>query len=214
MEGLWTKDGWMIVSDNEVIQQEVASLCHNHSIAGHPGIRNTIALTARQFWWSFMKNYLTNYVKGCTTCQSMKPSQHKSRVPLYLITPEPSMHPFATVTMDLIVGLPPLQEFNSILIVIDYNITKVAFFLPCTQTVASEDIASLYAQHITPHYGVPRKVISDRDVWFTSHFSKELCQQLGITNNMSFAYHPQTDGQSEQSNQWVKQYLQIYVNHA
>ena len=180
----------MIVPDNEVIQQEVASLCHDHSITGYLEIRNTIALTARQFWWPFMKNYLINYVKGCTTCQSTKPSQHKSRVPLYLITPEPSMHPFATVTIDLIVGLPPSQKFDSILMVTDYDITKAAFFLPCTQTVASEDITSLYAQHIAPHYGVPWKVISDRDIWFTSHFSKKLCQQLGITNNMSFAYHP------------------------
>jgi hypothetical protein len=45
-----------------------------------------------------------------------------------------------------------------------------------------------------------------------SKFSKELCAQLQIDQNISTAYHPQTDGQSEQSNQWLEQYLQIYSN--
>jgi hypothetical protein len=57
-------------------------------------------------------------------------------------------------------------------------------------------------------------VISDRDVWFTSTFSKELMRLLGIQTNMSMAYHLQTDGQSECTNQWLEQYLRIYVNHA
>jgi hypothetical protein len=39
-------------------------------------------------------------------------------------------------------------------------------------------------------------------------------QLLGIQTNMSTAYHPQTDGQSERTNQWLEQYLRIYVNHA
>ena len=35
---------------------------------------------------------------------------------------------------------------------------------------------------------------------------------LGIKQNISTAYHPQIDGQSERSNQWVEQYLRIYTN--
>ena len=42
---------------------------------------------------------------------------------------------------------------------------------------------------------------------------KELCQLLGITQNISTAYHTQTDGQSEQSNQWLEQYLCFWVDH-
>ena len=54
--------------------------------------------------------------------------------------------------------------------------------------------------------------ILDRDPRFTSRFSKELCAQLQIEQNISTAYHPQTDGQSERSNQWLEQYLRIYGN--
>ena len=42
---------------------------------------------------------------------------------------------------------------------------------------------------------------------------KELCQLLGITQNVSTAYHPRTDGQSERSNQWLEQYLRFWVDH-
>ncbi len=41
---------------------------------------------------------------------------------------------------------------------------------------------------------------------------REMCDIVGVKQNISTAYHPRTDGQSERSNQWVEQYLQFYVN--
>jgi hypothetical protein len=52
-------------------------------------------------------------------------------------------------------------------------------------------------------------VISDHDPRFTSHFGKSLAQQLKINQNLSSAFHPQTDGISERKNQWVEQYLRL-----
>ena len=51
------------------------------------------------------------------------------------------------------------------------------------------------------------KIISDRDPCFTSHFGKAITKKLGIEQNLSMAFHPQTNGLSEQKNQWIKQYL-------
>src|ERR1700761_9163097 len=73
-----------------------------------------------------------------------------------------------------------------------------------------EETAGLYAKHTFPSYGLPSKIISDRDPCFPSHFTQELCKILGIKQNISMAYHPQTDGQSEQTNQWLEQYLQFW----
>ena len=65
---------------------------------------------------------------------------------------------------------------------------------------------------IFPFYGIPRRIISDRDPRFTAQFIKGVCILLNIDQNISTAYHPQTDGQSEQANQRVEQYLHIYGN--
>ena len=55
-------------------------------------------------------------------------------------------------------------------------------------------------------------MISDRDPRFASHFSRELCKQFDIKQNISSAYHPQTDGQSERTNQKLEQYLRFWCS--
>src|SRR5229473_889303 len=45
-----------------------------------------------------------------------------------------------------------------------------------------------------------------------SHFGKALMTRLGIQQNLSMAFHPQTDGLSEQKNQWVEQYLCLVIS--
>ena len=62
--------------------------------------------------------------------------------------------------------------------------------------------------------GLPSKIISDRDPRFTSQFGKALATKLGITQNLSTAFHPQTDGLSECKNQWVEQYLRLVTSAA
>jgi hypothetical protein len=63
---------------------------------------------------------------------------------------------------------------------------------------------------VVPHYGIPHKVILDWDVCFMSKFTIELCCLLDIHQNISSAYHPQTDGASKRTNQTLKQYLCIF----
>ena len=46
-----------------------------------------------------------------------------------------------------------------------------------------------------------------------SHFSRGLAKELGVAQNISTAFHPQTDGLTEQTNQWLEQYLQLVTAH-
>jgi hypothetical protein len=79
--------------------------------------------------------------------------------------------------------------------------------------ITRPQIAQLYYEHIYPWFGLPAKVISDRDPHFTSHFGCALAKELGITWNMSMAYHPQIDGLTERKNQWIGQYLQLVAGN-
>jgi transposase InsO family protein len=79
--------------------------------------------------------------------------------------------------------------------------------------MGSEEVARLFRDHTFPYTRIPKRIISDRDTRFTSQFFKELCTQLEIKQNMSSVYHPQTDRQSERTNQTVETILQIFCNH-
>ena len=78
--------------------------------------------------------------------------------------------------------------------------------------MSAEELAQEYKTKAFPYIGLPSKLISDRDTRFTSKLFKELCQQLGIQQNLSLAYHPQTDGKSERTNQSVEVALRIFCN--
>ena len=71
----------------------------------------------------------------------------------------------------------------------------------------------LFLVHIFSKHGTPSDIISNRGKHFISHFWRSLCQLLGIKANLSTAYHPETDGQTERVNQILEQYLQVFINY-
>jgi hypothetical protein len=111
--------------------------------------------------------------------------------------------------MDLITGLPKSQGHDAILTIVNHGCSRVAIFLPCSTTITGASITQLYLEHLYRWFGLPQKIISNRDPHFTSHFARELTKGLGINQNLSTAFHPQTDGLSEWTNQWVEQYLRL-----
>ena len=196
----------------EGLRRRLLSRYHDHPLAGHPGITNTTTNLLRDFWGPTLKCFITEYVRGCATCQSTKPNTTRPTPPLMPIITTGVQPPFETISLDLITDLPISQGYNSILTVVDHGCSKAAIFLPCHKTIDATGVAALYSAWIFPFYGIPKRIISDRDPRFTTQFIQQLCIILGINQNLSTAYHPQTDGQSERVNQRVEQYLRIYGN--
>ena len=192
--------------DNSSLRRGVISLYHDPPTAGHPGISKTLALINKDYWWPGMKDTITNYIKGCTLCQSRKNHPTNPKPPLFPILSDTYTLPFESVAMDFIVKLPPSNNYDTILTIMD-TFSKASIFIPCNETIDAEHTTLLYATHVLPHYGLPSRMISDRDPHFTASFTKELCKLLQIDQNISTAYHPQTDGRSEHTNQWLEQYL-------
>jgi len=161
-----------------------------------------------------MKEWIANYIKGCAICQQNKIITHCTKVPPYCIPTETDAQPFQRIAMDLITGLPPIKGKDAILTIVDQGCSCAAIFLACDTTIMGPGIAQLYMDHVFQWFGLPIKVISDRDPRFTSHFGKALTKRLGIQQNLSMAFHPQTDGLLEQKNQWVEQYLCLVTSAA
>jgi hypothetical protein len=108
--------------------------------------------------------------------------------------------PFETVTMDLIMDLPLSHSFDLIFTITDHNSTKATIFIPCSKMIDALNTTQLYTKYVFLYYRAPQKIISNQDPHFTVNLAKELCCLLNIKQNISMAYHPQTDGQSEQLN--------------
>ena len=71
--------------------------------------------------------------------------------------------------MDFMTDLPPCQNYDSIMVVVD-RFTKMAHYVPCTKDVTSEQVASLFIDWMYRHHGLPEHIISDRGAQFKSEF--------------------------------------------
>ncbi|GKC76574.1 putative reverse transcriptase domain-containing protein, partial [Tanacetum coccineum] len=99
--------------------------------------------------------------------------------------------------MDFIVKLPRTSSGHDAIWVIVDRLTKSAYFLAVREAFKTEKLARLYINEIVARHGMPMSIIFDRDSHFTSRFWQSLQKALGTQLDLSTAYRPETDGQSE-----------------
>ena len=154
--------------------------------------------------------FVKNYVQGCGICQQFKIDRSPAK-PAYIPTEgAKSLRPFAYCSMDLITDLPLADSHDSILVMVDQGLSKGVILIPCNKTLTSEGTAQLLFENLYKRFGLPDKIISDRGPQFASRAFIELLKLLGIKSALSTAYHPQTDGTTERTNQEIEAYLSIY----
>lgn len=192
------------------LRHQVMENHHTAVDTGHPGQSKTIKLITQNYWWLSLAVDVKQFVWQCLRCQQTKTFPTK---PAGLLVPNLILSgPWQEISVDLIVGLPDSQGYDSILVVVDW-FTKMIHALPTMSTITAEGIAKLYRDNVWKLHGLPKKVISDRGPQFASKFMTSLNHILGITTPLSTAYHPQTDGQTERVNQDIEQYLRLFVNY-
>ncbi|MBW0586866.1 hypothetical protein O181_126581, partial [Austropuccinia psidii MF-1] len=175
--------------------------------AGHPGREKTLKLVKRDFHWSGMTQFIKDYVSSCQKCSRNQNIHHKK---FGLLKPLPiPCGPCICLSMDFITQFPLSNSFDSILVIVD-RFSKMAVFIPTMSSITSLDLAHLFIKNIFSKHGLPSRIVSDRGSLFVSSFWTNLCQQLKISRDLSTAYHPETDGQTERVNQILEQYLWMY----
>ncbi|WVZ88810.1 hypothetical protein U9M48_035283 [Paspalum notatum var. saurae] len=187
------------------IRDLILKEAHETAYSIHPGSEKMYQDLKQKFWWYGMKREVAEYVALCDVCQRVKAEHQK---PAGLLQPlKIPEWKWEEIGMDFIVGLPRTQSgFDSIWVVVD-RLTKVAHFIPVKTTYSGAKLAELYMSRIVCLHGVPKKIVSDRGTQFTSHFWKRLHESMGTKLNFSSAYHPQTDGQTERTNQILEDML-------
>jgi len=104
------------------------------------------------------------------------------------------------------------QGYNAILVVCDC-LTKIAHFIPTTEKTSAAGLVQLFRDNIWKLHGLPESIILDKRAQFAVGIMRELNKRLGIVTKLLTAYHPQTNEQTEQINQELKQYLRMFVDH-
>jgi delta-aminolevulinic acid dehydratase/porphobilinogen synthase len=98
--------------------------------------------------------------------------------------------------MDFITGLPPVEEYNALWVIVD-QLTKMAHFVACADTMGPSDLVDGFISHVVRAHGLPSSIISDQGSLFTSTFWKWIMEAMGTTPNLSTTFYPEIDGQTE-----------------
>ncbi|GBE77221.1 Transposon Tf2-6 polyprotein [Sparassis crispa] len=212
-DGVILYKGKIYVPPSETLRRDLVRLHHDSPAMGHPGKFNTLELLRREFWWPGMYTFVYNYVEGCAACQQMKPNTHPTRIPLEPIPADPHALPFSCCTTDFITDLPISNGFDSIMVVVDHDLTKGVILTPCLKTITAEGTAKIFHDKVYSRFGLPDRIISDRGPQYASKVFQELNRLLQIRSSMSTAYHPQTDGETERVNQELEIYLRLYCGN-
>jgi hypothetical protein len=114
--------------------------------------------------------------------------------------------------MDLITQLPKSKSGNDAIVVWVCKFSKLRHYAACKTSIDAPSLAKLFLSTIVRQHGMPGCIISDRDPRFTAHFWKAFWTALGTTLAMSTAYHPQTDGQTENTNKTLETMLRSVID--
>ncbi|GJZ39808.1 putative reverse transcriptase domain-containing protein [Tanacetum coccineum] len=182
---------------------------HKSKYSIHPGSDKMYQDLKKLYWWPNMKAEIATYVSKCLTCAKVKAEYQKPSG--LLVQPVIPVWKWENITMDFVTKLPKTSTGQDTIWVIVDRLTKSAHFLPMKENDSMEKLTRQYLKEVVTRHGVPVSIISDRDGRFTSQFWQSLQKALGTQLDMSTAYHPQTDGQSERTIQTLEDMLKCFV---
>ncbi|KAK3545238.1 hypothetical protein QTP70_002190 [Hemibagrus guttatus] len=190
-------------------RQQVMQWVHEAPSSGHPGIRRSIQLIRRRFWWSSLGPDVEEYVKACSTCAQAQTSR---QVLEGLLEPLPiPRRPWSHLSVDFLTDLPDSGGFMTVMVVVDH-FSKGCKLIPLKGLPTAMQSAEAMFHHMFRKIGLPEDIVSDRGPQFTSRVWGSLCARLGIGVSLSSGYHPQLNGQVERLNQEIGRFLRTYCS--
>ncbi|KAK1427944.1 hypothetical protein QVD17_16705 [Tagetes erecta] len=198
---------WVPIHGN--LRNAILDEAHKSRYSVHPGNDKMYMNLKERYWWPGMKKDIATYIRKCLTCSRVKAEYQKPSG--LLQQPEIPEWKWEGIAMDFVTKLPRTPRgYDTIWVIID-RLTKSAHFLPIREDYKMERLAKIYVDEIVSRHGVPLSIISDRDSRFTSRFWQTFQRALGTRLDLSTAYHPQTDGQSERTIQTLEDMLRACV---
>ena len=187
--------------------KDILSTAHNDN---HGGFARCYERIASAYYIKNLSRHLRKYLKHCPACQINQTRRHKPYGKLQpILSPPISFH---TITLDFVLALPKSKSGLDCLKSVTDKFSKRVTIIPGKSNwTAMEWAEALLHRLDIADWGLPKVIISDRDPKFLSDLWRALFTKLGVNLLYLSAYHPQTDGQSERTNQTVKIALQFLL---
>ena len=130
------------IPNDQELRRDIVKMFHDHETAGHPGELETYNSVRQYYWWPGLRTFIKTYIQGCGICQQFKINRSPLHPAYQPIEGAKTTHPFANCSMDLITDLPPINSYDSILVV-DQGLSKGVLSCPCAKTITWEGISKL-----------------------------------------------------------------------
>ena len=204
------KKGRIYVLKNDKLRIEIIWLHHDTLIAGHGGQWKTVELVTRIYWWPGVTKEVKQYVEGCDQCQRIK---NRAEMPAGKLRPNEVLERlWQHISVDFITKL-LVSKGHDLILVVCNRFLKMSHFVATTEKTIVEGLMRLFRDNMWKLHGLLESLILNRGPQFAVGLTKKLNKMLGIETKLSTAYHPQTDGQMERTNQKLEQYLRMYINY-
>ncbi|KAJ9530666.1 hypothetical protein QJQ45_014820 [Haematococcus lacustris] len=211
-DGLWRISGkdLVVVPNVPELREHILHEMHDAAYAGHVGMTKTLERVTRVFWWNTVRADVRDYVGTCDACQRDKSSNSKPGGLLRPLT-VPGYR-WEHVSMDLVTKLPTgTHGYDAICVIVD-RLSKMVHFVPCKESMNAMAFARLFINNVFKLHGLPAEVLTDRGAHFNNKFWHAVKKLLGMKTNMSTAYRPQSDGQTERYNRVLEEMLRHYIS--
>ena len=178
----------LVVPSNEELKRKILNEAHHSKLSIHPGSNKMYHDLRHLYWWSNMKQDITQYVAKCDTYGRVKADHMRT---LGYLQPLPiPVWKWEDISIDFVVGLPRTSKgYDSIWVIVD-RLTKSAHFIAVDTKYIAKKYAEIYFDQIVTLHGVPLTIISDRGSIFVSRFWEQLQECLGTSILRSSSYHP------------------------
>ena len=187
---------------------------HDQSASDHFDKNRIIELIKRFYYWLRLKGIVERYIRNCDLCQRSKASRDKIN-DLLISLPVPKQR-WRDIAMNFIVDLFSAKKYNVICIIID-RLIKERHYVSCwsgEQGLSAKEIAFIMIWNVFRFHELSDTIVSDKGSQFISMIWKHMYARLHIKANMSIAFHPLTNEQTEHVNQNVKRHLRTFCNYA
>lgn len=203
------------IPNDQDLRRRIIEEHHCGPLLGHTGVSETYRKVNSEYYWPLSIQDIKRFIRNCHTCQRTKSSRKTAGQLLPLPVPQQR---WQDITMDYITDLPSANKDSlcpgatSILVIVD-RLSKEKHLVPC-KSMNTGYLARVFIRDVIRLHGLPQSIVTDRGSQFLSKPWTEACRILGIKQSPTSAFHPQSDGQSERSNQDIERQLRGLVNNS